>query len=125
VFRKDAFWDSVLSDDTDCLDSDEDSTRGYGDIDERVGNDEDVEVKGDDTDEHVGNDEDGDGDGNEDGDGDNAVNVGEGDADGNDRHHRSGEEIEESGSSSYMDESDELRSPSDSGDDSAVPPEGM
>ena len=95
----------------DCLDSDEDSTCGYGDIDERVGSDE-----RDDTNEHVENDKDGDGDKND------AVNVGEGDADGNDGHHRSGEEIEKSDSSSYIDDSDELRSPSDSGDDSVVPP---
>jgi hypothetical protein len=45
VFRNDAFWDSILSDDTDCLDSNEDSTCGYGDIDDKVGNDEDAEVR--------------------------------------------------------------------------------
>ena len=54
---------SVLSDDTNCLDSNEDSTRGYRDNDERVENDE-----GDDTDKQVRNDEDGDRDGNKDGD---------------------------------------------------------
>ena len=111
VYRKDTFWDSVHSDGTDCLNSDEDSTRGHGDIDERIGNDE-----GDHIDEHVGNDEDGDEDKDEDGDGDgngngnedgdDAVNAGEGDADGNDGHHRSGEQIEESDSSEYKDDSD-------------------
>jgi hypothetical protein len=71
-------------------------------------------VERDDTDEHVGNDENRDGD--------DAVNAGDGDANGNDGHHKSGKEMEESDSSSYMDDSDELRSPSDSGDDSVVSP---
>jgi hypothetical protein len=120
VYRNDAFWDSVLSDDTDCLDSDDD-----GDIDERVGNDE-----RDDTDEHVRNDKDGDGDkdrdgngdGNEDGDGDDAINVGKGDADGNVGQHRSGEHIKENDSIEYKDDNDELRLPFDSGEDSAGHP---
>jgi hypothetical protein len=57
VYRKDAFWDSVLSDDTDCVDSDEDEHIG-----ERVRND-----KGVGTDKYVGNDGNGNGDGNDDG----------------------------------------------------------
>jgi hypothetical protein len=36
VYRKDPFWDSVLSDDTDCMDSDEDATTMP--VDEGVGN---------------------------------------------------------------------------------------
>jgi hypothetical protein len=88
VYREDAFWDSIISDDTDCVDSDED-----GHIGERVRNDEGV-----DTDEHVGYDGNGDGDvngngngdgdgdddGNDGGDGDDAVNSGEYGGDGND-----------------------------------------
>jgi hypothetical protein len=51
VYRKDAFWDSVLSDDTDCMDSDEDTTtvpvdEGVGNIG-RVVEDEDEGVEGD------------------------------------------------------------------------------
>jgi hypothetical protein len=49
VYRKDLFWDSVLSDDTDCMDSDEDATtmpvdEGVGDAG-RVVDDEDEGVK--------------------------------------------------------------------------------
>jgi hypothetical protein len=61
VYRKDAFWDSMLSDDTDCMDSDEDTTML---VDEGVGNiggvveDEDVEgdvgADGDGGEDHVG-----------------------------------------------------------------------
>jgi hypothetical protein len=51
MFRNDAFWDSVLSDNTDCLDSDEDTTHPSRDIDEEVGNAEgvvqDADVEGD------------------------------------------------------------------------------
>jgi hypothetical protein len=82
VYRNDAFWDLVLSDDTDCVDSDED-----GHIGERVRNDEGVDI-----DEHVGYDGNGDGNGNWDGndhgndggDGDDAINAGEYGANGND-----------------------------------------
>ena len=63
---------------------------------------------------------DGNGDGNEDG-GD-AVNVGEYGADGNDGHHRGGDQIGGSDSSEYKDDSDELRSLSDSGENSAGHP---
>ena len=38
VYRKDAFWDSMLSDDTYCMDSDEDTTHPTSSVDERVGN---------------------------------------------------------------------------------------
>jgi hypothetical protein len=116
VYRKDAFWDSVLSDDTDCVDSDEDGHNG-----ERVRNDEGV-----DTDEHVGYDGNGDGndDGNDgrDGDGDDVVNASEYGGDGNDGQHRGGEQIGESDSSEYKDDSEVLRSPSESGEDSARHP---
>jgi hypothetical protein len=49
VYRKDSFWDSVLSDDTDCMDSDEDATtmpvdEGVGDVG-RVVDDEDEGVE--------------------------------------------------------------------------------
>jgi hypothetical protein len=51
VYRKDPFWDSVLSDDTDCMDSDEDATtmlvdEGVGDAG-RVVDDEDEGVEWD------------------------------------------------------------------------------
>jgi hypothetical protein len=50
VYRKDAFWDSMLSDDTDCMDSDEDTTmlvdKGVGNIGGVV-EDEDEDVEGD------------------------------------------------------------------------------
>jgi hypothetical protein len=118
VYRNDAFWDSVLSDDTDCVDLNED-----GHIGERVRNDEGV-----DTDEHMGYDGNGNGngdgndDGNDGGDGDNAVNAGEYGADGNDGQNRGGEHIGESDSSEYKDDSEELRSPFESGEDSARHP---
>jgi hypothetical protein len=104
VYWNDAFWDSVLSDDIDCLDSDED-----GHIGESVENDEGVDI-----DEHVGN------DGN--GDGDDAVNAGEYGVDGNDGHHRGEKHIRKSNNSKYKDDSDELGSPSESGEDSARHP---
>jgi hypothetical protein len=117
VYRKDAFWDSVLSDDTDCVDSDED---GY--IGARVRNGEGV-----DTDGNGNGNGDGDGDvnggGNDDGsdggDGDDAVNAGEYGGDGNDGQHRGVEQIGESDGSEYNDDSEGLRSPSESGEDSA------
>ncbi|XP_059436095.1 protein SIEVE ELEMENT OCCLUSION B-like [Corylus avellana] len=100
-WKEGSFWDSVLSDDIDCLYSDEDTTHGYGDIDEGVGNTkedvEEVEVKGDVEDV--------------------AGNTGEGDADGNDGEHKGREERE---GSLDMDDSDKLRSPHSCGDDSAV-----
>jgi hypothetical protein len=115
VYRNDTFWDSVLSDDTDYVDSDED-----GHIGERVRNDEGV-----DTDEHVGYDGNENGDGNDGGDGDDAVNAGEYSGDGNDGQYRGGKQIGESDSSEYKDDSEELRSPSESVEDSARHPVGM
>jgi hypothetical protein len=62
---------------------------------------------------------------NDDGDANDAVNAGEYGADGNDGQHKGGGQIGESDSSEYKDDSEELRSPSESGEDSARHPVGM
>ena len=99
MFRNDAFWDSMLSDNTDCLDSDKDTSHPSRDIDEGVENAEgvvqDADVEGD-----VG----GDGDSSE---GD----ASEGDV---------GEGGDESDGSVEEYDSDQLESPHSSNDDRIV-----